>query len=75
MEGKTMQFKVLYTSGDDVYIVQKDKAFYLVNLEVDTPPIKKDLVESFVKFGYFTAVDEIDSVKLSQIEAKLSSNP
>ena len=69
-----MEFKVLYTSGDDVYIVQKDKAFYLVNLEVDVPPIKKDLVESFVKFGYFTAVGQIDSVKLSQIENKLSSN-
>ena len=69
-----MEFKVLYTSGDDVYIVQKDKSFYLVNLEVDTPPIKKNFVESFVKFGYFTAVDKLDSVKLSQIEARLNSN-
>lgn len=69
-----MEFKVLYTSGDDIYIVQKDKAFYLVNLEVDTPPIKKDFVESFVKFGYFTAVTELDSVKLSQIKSRLDSN-
>ena len=66
-----MEFKVLFTSGDDVYIVQMDKFFYLVNLEVDTPPIKKKRIESFVKFGYFTAVDELGAVKLAQIEAKL----
>ena len=66
-----MEFKVLYTSGDDVYIVQKDKAFYLVNLEVETPPIKKEVLESLIKFGYFTAVDKLDDEKLSQIEAKL----
>lgn len=70
-----MEFKVLYTSGDDVYIVQKGKSFYLVNLEADAPPVKKDLVESFVKFGYFTAVDKLDDDKLSQIEAKLGGNP
>jgi hypothetical protein len=69
-----MEFKVLYTSGDDVYIVQKDKAFYLVNLDVDTPPIKKDLVESFVKFGYFTAVDKLDAATLKRIETRLNSS-
>ena len=66
-----MEFKVLYTSGDDVYIVQKDKSFYLVNLELETPPIKKEVLESLIKFGYFTAVDELDPVKLSRIKARL----
>ena len=66
-----MEFKVLFTSGDDVYIVQMDNFFYLVNLDVDPPPVKKKSVESLVKFGYFTAVDELDAVKLAQIEVKL----
>lgn len=69
-----MEFKVLYTSGDDVYIVQKGKYFYLVNLELDTPPIKKELLESLIKFGYFTAVDELDNATLAKIETRLNSN-
>lgn len=70
-----MEFKVLYTSGDDVYIVQKDKSFYLVNLELETPPIKKEVLESLIKFGYFTAVFELDQETLARIETRLNSNP
>lgn len=67
-----MNIKVLFTRGEGIYIVQKDNLFYLVNLETNNKPFVSEFVDSFLKFGYFTEVDEIDGKELLAIETMLS---
>ena len=67
-----MDIKVLFTRGEGIYIVQKDNLFYLVNLETNNKPFVSEFVDSFLKFGYFIEVDEIDDKELLAIEAILS---
>ena len=67
-----MDIKVLFTRGEGIYIVQKDNLFYLVNLETNNKPFVNKFVDSFLKFGYFTEVDEIDDKELLAVEAILS---
>ena len=67
-----MNVKVLFTRGEGIYIVEKDNLFYLVNLETNNKPFVSEFVDSFLKFGYFTEVDEIDEKELHFIKSKLS---
>ena len=67
-----MNVKVLFTRGEGIYIVEKDNLFYLVNLETNNKPFVSEFVDSFLKSGYFTEVDEIDDKELLAIEAILS---
>ena len=67
-----MDIKVLFTRGEGIYIVQKDTLFYLVNLETKNKPFVSEFVDSFLKFGYFTQVNDIAQKELLAIEALLS---
>ena len=67
-----MEIKVLFTRGEGVYIVEKDNLFYLMNLETNNKPFVSEFIDSFLKFGYFTEVDEIDEKELLAIETMLS---
>jgi hypothetical protein len=67
-----MDIKVLFARGEGVYIVQKDNLFYLVNLKTNNKPFVSEFVDSFLKFGYFTEVGEIDKKELFLIKAKLT---
>ena len=66
-----MDIKVLYTRGDRCYIVQKGNLFYLVDLDCEYEPIAKKNPESFLKFGYFFPVNEIDENDMLTIKSKL----
>lgn len=67
-----MNIKVLFTRGEGCYVVQKGDLFYLVNLETDLKPHVSKFADSFLKFGYFEEVNEIDEKELLAIEAVLS---
>ena len=67
-----MNVKVLFTRGEGIYIVEKDNLFYLVNLETNNKPFVSEFVDYFLKFGYFTEVEEIDEKELLAIETMLS---
>ena len=67
-----MEIKVLFTRGEGVYIVEKDNLFYLMNLETNNKPFVSEFIDPFLKFGYFTEVDEIDEKELLAIETMLS---
>ena len=67
-----MDIEILFTRGEGVYIVEKDNLFYLMNLETNNKPFVSEFIESFLKFGYFTEVDEIDEKELLAIETMLS---
>ena len=64
-----MGIKVLFTRGEEIYIVSKDGLFYLVNLDTKNKPAVSEFADSFLKFGYFERVDEIDGKKMLAIEA------
>ena len=66
-----MNTKVLFARDEGIYIVKKDNLFYLVNLETNKPFVS-EFIDSFLKFGYFTEVDEIDEKELLAIETMLS---
>ena len=63
--------QVLFSRGDGCYIIQKDNLFYLINLGCEDIPIVKKHPDSFLKFGYFREVTEIDEKELHAIESKL----
>ena len=67
-----MSIKVLFTRGEGIYIIRKDELFYLVNTETNIKPFVSEFLDSFLKFGYFTEVNEIDEKELLAIEALLS---
>lgn len=66
-----MDIKVLFTRGEGIYIVQKDKLFYLVNLGTKSKPFVSEFVDSFLKFGYFTEVNSVSEKELHAIKSKL----
>ena len=66
-----MEFKVLYTRGDGIYIVQKGEDYYLISLEVAGEPVKSKFIDSFLKFGYFTPVDSMDESEMRKIKNML----
>lgn len=66
-----MDIKVLFTRGEGIYIVQKDKLFYLVNLGTKNKPFVSEFVDSFLKFGYFTEVNSVSEKELHAIKSKL----
>lgn len=68
-----MDLKVLFTRGEGCYIVQKNELFYLVNLDTDIKPFASEFVDSFLKFGYFEEVNDIDKNDLLAIKRLLSS--
>lgn len=68
-----MDLKVLFTRGEGCYIVQKNELFYLVNLDTDIKPFASEFVDSFLKFGYFEEVNDIDENDLLAIKRLLSS--
>ena len=66
-----MEIKVLFTRGEEIYIVEHNKLFYLVNTETEAVPLKSKFAESFLKFGYFTEVGEISDEILEKIKERL----
>ena len=67
-----MDIKVLFSRGDGCYVVQKGDDFYLVNLETDDKPQVSKYADSFLKFGYFSPIDELDVKTLHNIKERLS---
>ena len=66
----TLGIKILYTRGDQCYIVQKGEFFYLLDLDIDSKPLVSKYFDSFLKFGYFTEVKTIDKNELYAIERR-----
>ena len=67
-----MEIKVLFTRGEGIYVVQKNDLFYLVNLQTKNKPFVSEFIDSFLKFGYFTQVNEIGEKEFLAIKALLS---
>ena len=67
-----MEIKVLFTRGEGIYVVQKNDLFYLVNLQTKNKPFVSEFIDSFLKFGYFTQVNEIGEKEFLAITALLS---
>ncbi|MBR2884736.1 MAG: hypothetical protein IKB93_08060 [Clostridia bacterium] len=63
-----MEIEVLFERGDGIYIIKMDDGFYLVNLEICTISERKQYIDSFLKFGYFTPVENIDVKILDSIK-------
>jgi hypothetical protein len=67
--------KVEFVRGDNIFIVEKDGVFYIVNLitrkvEKADPPNMPDM---FLKFGYFEDADELDPATMRNIESVLNT--
>ena len=66
--------KVIAYDGEDCYILKDEQgAFYLVNLEAPSGFLKRDHIDSFLKFG--GSWKEVEDVKENVLDQLLSRIP
>ena len=63
-----MKIEVLFYRDNDIYVIKIDDGFYLVNLKKSTISEKKEYIDSFLKFGYFTPLENVDANILNSIK-------
>jgi len=53
--------KIKFVRGQDIFIVEKDGKYYLVNLELESCSLAEppNIPDMFLKFGYFEEVKDI----------------